>query len=118
LLHKVFEASELLPGGLKAVSLGGEELVIANCANAFYAVSRTCGHAHARMERGALTGWIITCPLHYAQFDVRTGEALSGPVPPKGLSTHPDPKDPALHTACLRTRPVVLKDGAVFVDLP
>ncbi len=30
---------------------------------------------------GTLAGYILTCPLHYSQFDIRTGEALSGPVP-------------------------------------
>jgi nitrite reductase/ring-hydroxylating ferredoxin subunit len=31
---------------------------------------------------GTLDGSILTCAMHCAQFDVATGEALSGPVPP------------------------------------
>ena len=118
MLVKAADEKDVLPGGMKAVTLGGVELALCNCGGKFYAVSRACGHAHARLERGALTGWVLTCPLHYAQFDIRTGEALSGPVPPRALSAHPDPKDPALHTGCLKTWPVEQRDGAVFVDLP
>ena len=115
---KAAEEKDVLPGGLKAVALNGVELVLCNYEGRFYAVSRACGHANARMERGALTGWVLTCPLHYAQFDIRSGEALSGPLPPKTASVHPDPKDPELHTNCLKSWPVTQKDGAVFVDLP
>ena len=36
---------------------------------------------NAPLERGTLEGSILTCAMHSAQFDVTTGEALSGPVP-------------------------------------
>jgi nitrite reductase/ring-hydroxylating ferredoxin subunit len=115
---KAAEETDIAPGGMKAFTLKGTELVLCNCGGKFYAVARACGHASARLERGALTGWILTCPLHYAQFDIRTGEALSGPAPAAGLSRHPDPAAPALHTRNLRTWPVKSEGGRVFVDLP
>jgi len=115
---KAAEAAEILPGGMKAVTLNGRELVLCNHAGAFYAVERACGHARARLERGALTGWVLTCPLHYAQFDIRSGEALSGPAPKAPESKHPDPAAPALKTAGLKTWPVELRDGSIFIDLP
>jgi nitrite reductase/ring-hydroxylating ferredoxin subunit len=37
---------------------------------------------NAPLDLGALEGYILTCPMHHAQFDITTGEALSGPVPP------------------------------------
>lgn len=115
---KAFEENEIAPGGMKAVALGGHELVVCNYGGTFYAVERACGHAHARLERGALTGWILTCPLHYAQFDIRSGEALSGPAPAAPASVHPDAKDPALHTKNLKTWPVKIGNGIVLVDIP
>lgn len=115
---KAAEAAEILPGGMKAVTLSGRELVLCNHAGAFYAVERACGHARARLERGALTGWVLTCPLHYAQFDIRSGEALSGPAPKAPASKHPDPADPALKTSGLKTWPVKTENGSIFVDLP
>lgn len=114
---KAAEVTDILPGGMKAFTLNGRDVVLCNCAGTFYAVERACGHAKARLERGALTGWILTCPLHYAQFDVRSGEALSGPVPKAPASKHADPADPALKTAGLRTWPVKVEGGFIFVDV-
>jgi len=117
-LLKAAEAADILPGGMKAVALNGREIVLCNFEGAFYAVERACGHANARLERGALTGWILTCPLHYAQFDIRSGEALSGPAPAAPASVHKDPADPSLKTRSLKTWPVKVENGSVFVDLP
>ena len=114
---KAAEASEIAPGGMKAVALSGREIVLCNFEGTFYAVERACGHAKARLERGALTGWILTCPLHYAQFDIRTGEALSGPAPKAPASVHPDPGAPALKTVSLKTWPVSSEGGWLFVDV-
>jgi nitrite reductase/ring-hydroxylating ferredoxin subunit len=73
--------SEIAPGGMKAVELNGHELIICNSDGKFYAVNRRCGHMNAALEMGTLDGTIITCPMHCAQFDIITGEALSRPVP-------------------------------------
>lgn len=34
------------------------------------------------LDLGTLEGYILTCPMHHAQFDIISGEALSGTVPP------------------------------------
>ncbi len=117
MLLKAAEVKDIAPGGMKAVAPAGHELVLCNYGGVFYAVERACGHAKARLERGALTGWILTCPLHYAQFDIRTGEALCGPAPKAPAGKHPDPNDPALTTHGLKTWPVKAEAGVVFVDI-
>jgi nitrite reductase/ring-hydroxylating ferredoxin subunit len=78
---QAIQTAEIAPGGMKAVELNGRELVICNCAGTFYALDRRCGHMNAPPEMGTLDGVILTCAMHCAQFDVTTGEALSGPVP-------------------------------------
>ena len=70
-----------LPGGMKAYEVKGKEIVLCNYDGKIYAVSRRCGHTNAPLEMGTLEGYILTCPLHHSQFDITTGEALSGPVP-------------------------------------
>jgi nitrite reductase/ring-hydroxylating ferredoxin subunit len=114
---KAAEEKDIAPGGMKSVALAGRELVLCNVGGSFYALQRACGHANARLERGALTGHILTCPLHFAQFDVRTGAALSGPAPKAPLSAHPDAKAPDLTTRDLKTWPVKTGNGEVLVDL-
>jgi nitrite reductase/ring-hydroxylating ferredoxin subunit len=53
---------------------------LANVEGVFYALSDVCGHRNAPLSRGKLMGHLIECPLHFAQFDVRTGELVNGPV--------------------------------------
>jgi len=76
----VARAAELAPGQMKWVAVNGERLVLANVEGAYYAISDVCGHRNAPLSRGKLNGYLIECPLHFAQFDVRTGELVSGPV--------------------------------------
>jgi nitrite reductase/ring-hydroxylating ferredoxin subunit len=76
----VAKAAELAPGQMKWVAVNGERLVLANVEGAYYAISDVCGHRNAPLSRGKLHGYLIECPLHFAQFDVRTGELVNGPV--------------------------------------
>ena len=79
---RAIRADEIAPGGMKAVDLDGREIVVCNCGGTYYAFDRRCGHMNAPLDLGTLDGIYLTCPMHCAQFDVTTGEALSGPVPP------------------------------------
>jgi 3-phenylpropionate/trans-cinnamate dioxygenase ferredoxin subunit len=66
----------------------------------FYATDDTCTHEKYSLADGYLDGCQAECALHWAKFDVRTGEALSLPA-----------------TEALRTYPVMVEDDSVFVDL-
>jgi len=76
----VASAEELPPGQIKWVAVDGERRVLANVDGTYYAVSDVCGHRNAPLSRGRLEGHLIECPLHFARFDVRTGELVNGPV--------------------------------------
>lgn len=78
---RVMAAEEIAAGGMKAVEIDGKELVVCNCGGVYYVVQRRCGHMNAPLELGTLDGTYLTCPMHFVQFDVSNGEALSGPVP-------------------------------------
>lgn len=78
--HQVAKVSDIAPGGMKAVRVEGREICLCEYDGAIHAVSRRCGHQNAPMEQGALQGWVLTCPLHDAQFDVRDGTNLSWPI--------------------------------------
>ncbi len=79
-LVPVAKTDELSPGRMKWVAVDGERLVLANVEGTFYAISDVCGHRNAPLSRGKLQGYLIECPLHFAQFDLRTGELVNGPV--------------------------------------
>jgi len=76
----VAKTTDLSPGQMKWVAVNGERRVLANVEGTIYAISDVCGHRNAPLSRGKLDGYLIECPLHYAQFDVRTGELVNGPV--------------------------------------
>src|SRR6266702_1670599 len=62
------------------VAIDRERIMLANVAGEFYALRDMCGHRNAPLSRGKLDGHVVECPLHFAQFDVRTGKLVDGPV--------------------------------------
>jgi len=70
--------SELSPGEMKVVELGGTEVVIANVGGRFCAFSNQCPHEEGPLGDGDLEGEIVTCPWHFSRFNVRTGEVIDG----------------------------------------
>jgi nitrite reductase/ring-hydroxylating ferredoxin subunit len=90
----VTAASALAPGAMTWVVIDRERVLLANVEGVFYAIQDACGHRQAPLSKGALTGHVVECPLHYACFDVRTGRLLSGPassdVPTYAVRVHDD----------------------------
>jgi nitrite reductase/ring-hydroxylating ferredoxin subunit len=76
----VTKASDVPPGGMIVVAIDRERIMLANVAGQFYAMRDMCGHRNAPLSRGKLDGHIVECPLHFAQFDVRTGRLVDGPI--------------------------------------
>jgi nitrite reductase/ring-hydroxylating ferredoxin subunit len=124
---RAISLEDIAPGGMKAVVVNDRELVICHSHDGhFYALDRRCGHMSASLEMGTLDGTILTCAMHCAQFDITTGEALSGPVPADlGGETLP-PRTAAylsnvgmlmqsIHTESIATYPVRIEAGWVLV---
>jgi nitrite reductase/ring-hydroxylating ferredoxin subunit len=61
------------------VAVERERIVLAHVEGGFYALRDVCGHRNAPLSRGKLEGCLVECPLHFAQFDVRTGKYVDGP---------------------------------------
>lgn len=77
---EVVKASEIENGKMKSVTHSGIDILIANVDGRFYAIDDRCGHMNALLSMGTLKGKIVTCPFHYAQFDVTTGQQIKGPA--------------------------------------
>jgi len=75
----VAQVGDLAPGEMKFVAIDRERIVLANVEGSFYALRDVCGHRNAPLSRGRLEGCIVECPLHFAQFDIRTGKFVDGP---------------------------------------
>jgi nitrite reductase/ring-hydroxylating ferredoxin subunit len=75
----VAKVADVPPGTMTFVGVERERIVLAHVEGGFYALRDVCGHRNAPLSRGTLTGCIVECPLHFAQFDIRTGKYVDGP---------------------------------------
>ena len=78
-LVRVCKTSEVPVGRLVLVQVGGKDLVIANVDGKFYAMDNWCTHEEGDLSHGELRDNVVTCPEHGAQFDVASGQVLTGP---------------------------------------
>jgi 3-phenylpropionate/trans-cinnamate dioxygenase ferredoxin subunit len=85
---KAATVSELAPGQYKSIEIEGERIAIFNIDGQFYALKDVCTHDGGILTGGTLKGYIIECPRHGAQFDVRTGAVVRLPAY-VGVETYP-----------------------------
>ncbi len=76
---KVASVTDLAPGEMTLVEVDGELICLANVDGAFYAIGDECTHAAGALSEGELEGCVVTCPMHFGQFDIRTGKVLQRP---------------------------------------
>jgi nitrite reductase/ring-hydroxylating ferredoxin subunit len=78
---RVAALSELPDGGLLAVDVGADEVLLARLGDMVYAVGNICSHEHVWLDEGTLhrDSCEIECPMHEGRFDLRTGAATHWP---------------------------------------
>ncbi len=76
----VAKVADIPPGQYKTVDLNDVLIAVFNIEGRFYAIEDVCTHDGGILTGGPLSGCVITCPRHGAQFDVRTGEVLAEPA--------------------------------------
>ena len=94
----VARTSEVEPGEMLRAFVNDVAVCIYNVDGEFYATQDTCTHAEASLSEGDLYDDVVMCPLHGAEFNVKTGEVRSFPA------TYP-----------LATYPVTVEDGEIKV---
>ncbi len=70
----------LVVGKSIAVDVEGKPVCVARVGDEVFAVSNICSHAYAELTDGEVKGFTIECWLHGADFDLRTGKALTLPA--------------------------------------
>lgn len=110
--HPVCKAEDLPVGALKAVTAGGEKIVVYHLDDGYYATQAGCPHMFAPLSRGKIIdGHLIQCPLHRARFDIRSGEVVEWANFPPGIQL----LNVVRSERALKTFPVKLKAGTVYV---
>jgi 3-phenylpropionate/trans-cinnamate dioxygenase ferredoxin subunit len=72
--------SDLQQGKPVKVEKDGKTICVARVGDEVFAVDDTCSHSDASLSEGDVTDFKIECWLHGAEFDLRTGEALTPPA--------------------------------------
>jgi 3-phenylpropionate/trans-cinnamate dioxygenase ferredoxin subunit len=72
--------SQLQQGKPVKVEKNGKTICVARVGDEVFAVDDTCSHSDASLAEGDVTDFKIECWLHGAEFDLRTGEALTPPA--------------------------------------
>jgi 3-phenylpropionate/trans-cinnamate dioxygenase ferredoxin component len=90
-----------LPPGESTRVVAHVPVAVFNADGELFAIDDTCTHQDASLSEGWLEDCQIECPLHAACFDLRTGKP-----------TGPPAKRP------VRTYPVLVEDGVVYVKAP
>lgn len=99
---RVCSTADIEPESHAQVRLAGiAPLAVYRVDGGFFVTDDTCTHMHASLgEEGSLEGHIIQCTWHNGKFDIRTGAVVGPPC-----------------TAPLKTYPVTVRDGAVFIEI-
>lgn len=67
-------------GDMAAATAGSLRLAVYHVGGALYCTSNVCSHAFALLTDGWLEEYVIECPLHAGQFDIRTGCGMGPPI--------------------------------------
>jgi 3-phenylpropionate/trans-cinnamate dioxygenase ferredoxin subunit len=74
------QLTDLLPGKPVRIEKNGEAICVARVGDEVFAIGDTCSHSEASLAEGEVNEYKIECWLHGAEFDLRTGQALTPPA--------------------------------------
>ena len=78
----------------------GESICVTLIGSEVFAITDVCSHSDASLSEGEVSDFKIECWLHGAEFDLRTGEALTPPA-----------------VAPIKTYPVTVDGDSVTVEM-
>ncbi|MBT9172303.1 MAG: Naphthalene 1,2-dioxygenase/salicylate 5-hydroxylase systems, ferredoxin component [Syntrophomonadaceae bacterium] len=75
----VLRSEQLTEGKAATVRINGQSIVLARVGGQIFALHNECPHLGCPLHRGRLDGFLLQCPCHDWQFDLRTGEFTIAP---------------------------------------
>jgi nitrite reductase/ring-hydroxylating ferredoxin subunit len=96
--HAVARLDDLRSGAMKLVHADHHRILLVRSATGVYALDNACPHQGYGLAQGDLNGGLLTCQWHNWKFRVDDGECVLGEED-------------------VRTYPVFVEDGQVFVDI-
>ncbi|MDE1823016.1 MAG: non-heme iron oxygenase ferredoxin subunit [Candidatus Micrarchaeota archaeon] len=96
----VGKVSDFGEGAGRMVSVDGKAIAVFKIGGKLFAIDELCPHAHGPLHEGAVENYIVECPWHGSQFDIRSGRLARGPS-----------------TSGVNTYRIYVKGEEVFVDI-
>tara|TARA_B100001248_G_C26988066_1_gene277754 strand:+ start:135 stop:452 length:318 start_codon:yes stop_codon:yes gene_type:complete len=97
---KTFPTKDITQNASKVFNIDDNDIAIINCNDEYYAIDDLCSHAEASLSDGEVYDCKVECPLHGAEFDLKTGEAITLPA-----------------TKPVNIYPVSIEDGYLFLEI-
>lgn len=98
--HSICQVEEIPSLGGRTIRAGQMEIAVFRLSDGrIRAVDNRCPHKQGPLAEGIVSGDTIICPLHARKINLETGEVLK-----------PD-------SGCVKTYPVKVEDGQVFLSL-
>jgi toluene monooxygenase system ferredoxin subunit len=97
--RKVAAREDLWSGEMARVDVNGENILLVNLDDRFYAFADACPHQNSRLSEGNLMDNTLRCARHHWEFDVCTGRGINP------------------QNACLKMFPVKIDGEDILVDL-
>ena len=103
---EIFDAIKLQNGSSTHIELTdnlNDDVAIFRIGDELFAVSNVCPHKHTQeIYDGLVENYIVSCPFHGWEFDLRTGEN----------------KNPKFSTKSLKTYTIIQKDNKLYIKKP
>lgn len=78
--HYATKVSDIPEGGIKAVVLDGEKLLLSRRGSIVTCFTNACAHLGLALDDGDVEDGIVTCPYHGFRYDLSSGECLTAPA--------------------------------------
>ena len=75
---RIGKVEDVPPGQSRAVKVQGKTIALFNVDGSFFAINNVCPHKGGPLHKGKVKGYVVGCPWHDLQFDVRTGFGTDG----------------------------------------
>ncbi|WP_337860970.1 Rieske 2Fe-2S domain-containing protein [Ferroplasma sp.] len=101
----LFKENEIDDNSVKDVTVKGTPLLVAKSNGKIYVTDLYCTHEQTALSEGFIEGCNIVCSAHFASFNLKNGNVVSGP---EGDS------DPIKN---LKTYNIKIENGVIMVEL-
>ncbi|MEM4408921.1 MAG: non-heme iron oxygenase ferredoxin subunit [Candidatus Caldarchaeum sp.] len=77
---EIAKRGDLQPGEVIGCEVEGHQIALFNIEGEYFAIEDRCTHRDAQLSMGEVVGEVVICPFHAAEFNIKTGNALSQPA--------------------------------------